>query len=116
MHDGLDQVLGVLGADHDVAQLARSRDRVRLVDREGQHVGRRVASAIVAVELADAPLVDELDRQVTVCDPCGSQCRLGRVTEARIVCLDLDQDVRRSCGAWRSVYSLYAATIRCTSL
>ena len=42
VHDGLRQVLGVLGADHDVAQLARAHRRARLVDREREHVGRLV--------------------------------------------------------------------------
>ena len=42
--DGLDQVLGVLGADHDVAELARPGGGAGLVDREREHVGGLVAS------------------------------------------------------------------------
>ena len=48
--DRLAQVLGVLRADHDVAELARPGRRAALVDREGEHVGRLVAAAVLAVE------------------------------------------------------------------
>jgi hypothetical protein len=55
-----------------------------------------------AVQLADAVLIDELYRQVTVADAGSFECRLGCSPEARIVCLDLDQrEARRSSGAWR---------------
>ena len=46
--DRLAQVLGVLGADHDVAELARAVPRPALVDRERQHVGRAVLAAVLA--------------------------------------------------------------------
>ena len=97
--DGLDQVAAVLGADDDVAELARAGDGSRLVDRERQDVGRRVAAAVLAVELADPLFVDELDRDVAVLDAGRRKRRLGRAPQARIVCLDLDQrqpEVRRS--------------------
>ena len=42
VHDGLGQVLGVLRADHHVAQLARPGRRAALVNGEGQHVGGTV--------------------------------------------------------------------------
>jgi len=34
MHNGLGHVLGLLGTDHDVAELARAGSRPVLVDRE----------------------------------------------------------------------------------
>jgi hypothetical protein len=87
-------------ADDDVAQLPRPCDGLVLVDREREDVGRRILAAVVAVQLAYALLVDELDRQVAVIDPGRRQRRLGRAPEARIVCLDLDQrEARRSSGA-----------------
>ena len=49
----LDQVLGVRRADHDVAELARAGGRAGAVDRERQHVGRRVDAAMLAVQLPD---------------------------------------------------------------
>jgi hypothetical protein len=105
--DGLDHVRRELGADDHVAQLARAHNRPVFVDRERQDVGRLVLAAVVAVQLADAVLADELDRQVTVGDACGRQGGLGRAPEAPIVCLDLDQrEARRSSGACRSEYSL----------
>ena len=104
--DGLDQVLRVLGADHDVAELTRAGDRV-LVDGKRQDVRRRVLAAMVAVQLADALLVDQLDREVTVADTGSRECGLGSTAEARIVCLDLGQleARRRSSGAWRAACS-----------
>jgi hypothetical protein len=96
----------VLGADHDVTELARARDRAVLVDREREHVGRLILAAVVAVELADPVLVHDLDRQVAVVDAGGLERRLGRAAEARIACLDLDQrEARRSSGACREACS-----------
>ena len=89
--DSLDQILRVLGTDDDVAELARPRDGLVLVDRERQDVGGRVLAAVVAVELTNAVLAAELDRQVAVADARGRERRLRRAPEARIVCLDLDQ-------------------------
>jgi hypothetical protein len=96
----------VLGADDDVAQLARSRNRLVFVDREREDVGRRVLGAMLAVQLTDALLANELDRQVPVFDAGRGQRRLCRAPEARIACLDLDQrEARRSSGAWRAACS-----------
>jgi hypothetical protein len=51
---------------------------------------------VIAVELVDALLVDQLDREVPVGHTGGSECSAGRAVEARVVCLDLDQrDARR---------------------
>jgi hypothetical protein len=67
---------------------------------------------VLAVQLADAVLVDQLDREVTLADPGRGQRGLGGAPQARIVCLDLDRAVdpqreaRRSSGACRSAYSL----------
>jgi hypothetical protein len=107
VHDRLDQVVRVLGADDHVAELARPGDRPVLVDRERQHVGHAVLAAVFAVQLADALLADQLDRQVAVADAGGRQRRLGRAPEARLVCLDVDQREarRRSSEVWRAVCS-----------
>jgi hypothetical protein len=75
VHDGLGQVLGVLGADHDVAQLARAGGGARLVDRERQHVGGRVEPAMLAVQLLDPRRRDELDREMAVLDSRGGERR-----------------------------------------
>jgi hypothetical protein len=59
---------------------------------------------MVAVQLLDPCLVDQLDGEVAVRDAGRSKRRLGRAPEARIVCLDLDQrDARRrSSEVWRA--------------
>jgi hypothetical protein len=64
--DRLGQVLRVLGADHDVAELARTERLARLVDRERQHVGGAVDAAMLAVEALDLAGVDERYGQVPV--------------------------------------------------
>jgi hypothetical protein len=68
MDNGLAQIVGVLGTDHHIAQLAWAHGGARLVDRKGQHVSRSVACPVAAVELANAPLVDEGDRQMPLPD------------------------------------------------
>jgi hypothetical protein len=68
VHDGLAEVHGVLGADHDVAELARPGRGAVAVHRERQHVGGLVDLAMLAIELADPLGVDELDRDVAVLD------------------------------------------------
>jgi hypothetical protein len=59
VYHGLDEVLGVLGADDDIAQLAGTGGRTGFIDRKREHVGGSVASSVLAVELAYAPGVDE---------------------------------------------------------
>ena len=72
VHDRLDEVGRVLGADDDVAELARAqRVAVVLVDREGEDVGRPGLAALGQVELGDPLRVDELDRDVAVLDARG---------------------------------------------
>ena len=75
MHDRRGHVGGQLGADDDVAQLQRAGriGRGRPVDGEGEHVGAGVASAVLAVELADPLWLDELDRQVPLLDAGGGE-------------------------------------------
>jgi hypothetical protein len=68
VNDRLGEILGVLRADHDVSELARTAGGAAFVDREGQHVRGQVATAVLAIEPADAVLVDELDRQVAFVD------------------------------------------------
>ncbi len=47
---GPHEVVGVLGADHHVAELARPGGAAVAVDREREHVGWRVDAAVLAVE------------------------------------------------------------------
>ena len=77
----LDHVLGVLGADEDVAELARARRRAAAVDREAEHVGGLVAVAVLAVELADPLLAHELEREVAVGDPGRVERRTHRLVQ-----------------------------------
>ena len=58
--------VGLRRADHHVAELAGPGARAGAVDREREDVGRPVAVAVLAVELADPLLADELDREVPV--------------------------------------------------
>src|ERR1019366_6008339 len=81
--DRLAQILGVAGADHDVAELARADAGAVLVAPEREHVGRLLAAGI-PVELADPLLVDKLDRQMPLLDP-----RRGQRQRAEF--LDLDR-------------------------
>ena len=74
-YHGLQEVDGVLGADHHVAKLARAERRPDLVHRERQHVGRSRLAAPGLVELGDPLRVDELDGHVAV----GDARRRGRV-------------------------------------
>jgi hypothetical protein len=114
--DGLGEVLGLLGADHDVAQLAGPGGRPVAVDRERQDVGGSVAVAVVAVELVDLGLADEGDREMQLAVDLSRRERgAGSRVEARrglrrVDDLDLDQALLRDCelrssGAWDSAYS-----------
>jgi hypothetical protein len=114
--DSLGQVLGLLGADHDVAKLARAGGRPVAVDREREDVGRAVTIAVIAVELVDLSLADEGDRQVQLSVDLSRRQRgaNGRVEARRGVRrvddLDLDQALLRDCelrnsGACDSAYS-----------
>ncbi len=69
VHRGLGHVAAVLGADRDVAELTRAGAGAEFVDREGEHVGRGVLAAVLAVQLLDPAGVDDLDREVTVLRP-----------------------------------------------
>jgi hypothetical protein len=59
---------------------------------------------MLAIELLDTRLVDELDRQVAVGNSGSRERGPGGAPEARVVCLDLDQREarRRSSGVWRA--------------
>ena len=74
VHDRLAQVLGVLGADHHVAELGRPA-----VDREGEDVGGLVADRCSRLSARIRP-VDQRDGQVPVLDPARRQ---GRTAGAR---------------------------------
>jgi hypothetical protein len=76
VYDRRGHVGGQLGADDDVPQLERPGriGRGRAVDRERQNVRAGVAPAVLAVELADALGLDELDRQVPLLDPGRREC------------------------------------------
>ena len=58
----------VLGADRDVAELTRAGGGAEFIDREGEHVGRHVLAAVVAVQLLDPGRVDDLHREVAIVD------------------------------------------------
>ena len=77
----LDDILGVLGADHDVAKLARAGDVAGAVDRERQDVGGLVLAPVLAVQLGDPLRADELDRQVAVAH--AGRARAPRETASR---------------------------------
>ena len=81
--DGLVQrhVDAVLGADRDVAELARAGRGAEFVDREGEHVGRGVLAAVVAVQLLDPRGVDDLHREMTVVDPDRGERRGDRLAQ-----------------------------------
>ena len=51
------------------------------VEREGEHVGRGVPAAVLAVELPDPVGVDDLDREVAVVDPGRGERRRDRVAQ-----------------------------------
>jgi hypothetical protein len=113
VHHGLGEVCRVLRADHHVPKLARPRAHALLVDREGEHVGRPVEAAMLAVQAADLVLAHERDSQVPVRHPGGPQRRLcGRAQLLRSVYeVQLDQAcpwrrASRSGGACFSEYSL----------
>ena len=56
----------LLGADHDVAELARPGRGRGAINREGEDVGRPVDAAVQPVQLANALRIDELDGDVPV--------------------------------------------------
>jgi hypothetical protein len=115
MHRGLGHVGAVLGADRDVAELTRSGGGAGAVDREGEDVGWRVLATVLAVELADALGVDQLDGEMALLDVRGGERRqrdgtqlLGSADEVQF-----DQFSQacwrrgpRSAGACCSAYSL----------
>jgi hypothetical protein len=113
VHGRFTQVLGVLRADHDVSELAGAGRRPGGVDGEGQDVGDRVASAVVAVELPDPLRADQLDGQMPVLDRGRGQG--GQDWRTQLVRgpdeVELDQPCcwrrgGRSAGAWFSAYLL----------
>src|SRR4051794_38122852 len=95
MDDRLDQILRVLGADDDVAELAWAGNGLVLVDRERQDVGGPVLATVLAVQLLDACLVDQLDREMALPHARGRESRFSRAPEARIIGVDLDH----ACGS-----------------
>src|SRR5947209_5305072 len=131
VHSRLVQVMCVLGADHHVTELRGfASELVWVVDREGEDICGLVEAAIFAIQGPDVVGSHERDRQMAVRDADGGERRGGGVAEligARAEELDLDGHARqpvvrpwpravRSPTACFSAYSLYAATIRCTSL
>src|SRR4051812_48669001 len=117
-----------LRAEDDVAELARRalRHRVTAVDRKGKRVGLLVDAQMVALERADLLRADELQAELAVVDAlfvqhAANQLRRGVCVElgARPV-RDLDLHHRRPyfrrCVPVSSACSLYASTMRWTSL
>jgi hypothetical protein len=83
--DRLRQVGGVLGADDDVAKLARPGGGFVLVNGEREHIGRLVLAAMLAVELGDPLRVDELDRDVTAVHAPRRRRQLGGAEQRRVL-------------------------------
>jgi hypothetical protein len=106
--DGAHEIGASRRTDHDVAELARAGGGSALVDRKGEDVRRLVARAMLAVQLADPFLLDELDCEVALGYARGAQRRLGGAPQPRVTRprdLDLGAQLRRarrSSGAWRS--------------
>src|SRR3954462_10497882 len=118
VHDGLRQARRVFRADHDVPQFARAADWAPAIDGERENVGGPVDASMLSVQGTDPVGIDELDREMSVVDSGGGQCGGGGSLE-RGVGVELDQACLRAGrrpGACFSACSLYAATIRCTSL
>src|SRR5438552_7419716 len=114
MNDGLDGVGCTRRAHHHVPQLTRPRNGSRPVDRKGEHVGRLISPSLLSVQPPHLRLVDEGEREVPVLHLTRAERRLRRFAHASIRRpADLDLERYRPL---RSVYSLYAFTIRCTSL
>ena len=112
MDHGLDHVLGVLGADHHVAQFARPGGRPGLVDGEGEDVGRFVEPAVLPIQAPDLVLTDERDGEVPVLDTGRGQ-RVQRRASQRFRGVDevelyqpCCRRASRSAGARFSAYSL----------
>lgn len=83
--DCLGEIMGRLGTDDHIAQLARAAGRSDAVEGKGQNVGHRVATAMVAIEAANSIGPDQLDRQMAVNDADGPKGGLGRAPEQRVV-------------------------------
>jgi hypothetical protein len=90
----------VLGADHDVTELARAERLAGLVDGERQDVGGAVDAAVLAVEPVDLVRVDERDRKVAVGDAGRVERRAGGalVLGRPAVYLDLDGQPFEACS------------------
>src|SRR3954463_4052939 len=109
-----------LRAEDDVAERARHslRQLVASVDRERQDVGRLVDAEMIPFQPAHLVRADERDPELTAVDPLGAQDPLRELAHARLVhdqaapVLELDGN-HLFCS---SVCSLYASTMRCTSL
>ena len=86
--DGLAEVVRLLRADHDVAELAGTGRGTGFVDREGEHVGGLVDSAVAAVQATDVLGGDQLDGQVTLVDPRRGQGGLRRRAQGFVVAPD----------------------------
>src|SRR5438105_5678000 len=109
-----------LRAENDVAEDARHTlvNDLAAVDREREHIGGLVDPEVIALQLAHLVRTDERDPELAVLDPLGPQHAPRELDGPGLVdlrpasVLDVDGDHRfRS-----SVCSLYASTMRCTSL
>src|SRR5207248_495376 len=106
--------------EDDVAEHARHTlvNRPDAVDRERQDVGHLVVRQVLALQGAHLLLTDEGDAELTVLDTLGAKHVARQLDRAALVdvdaasVVDLDRDhLLRS-----SLCSLYASTIRWTSL
>ena len=68
MTGGWRLVCGARDRDEDIADIRRASFRVRFGGGEGEHIGRRVDSQIVAVQFVQALVVRQYDGQVCLQD------------------------------------------------
>src|SRR4051794_9593483 len=112
------------GAEDDVAELAGNpvRQRVAAVDREREHVRGLVDAEVLALQLAHLVGADEGEPELAVLDPLRPQ-RAPRQLDGGLALdlvagpvVHLDEDHRSRAVPVSSACSLYASTIRWTSL
>jgi hypothetical protein len=91
-------ILAALGADDDVTELARAGNVAGTVERKCEHIGGAIATPVLAVQLPNPLLPDDLHRQVALVHSGGVECGRDRLAE-------LHRDVREVRGQlelWRS--------------
>ena len=110
---------------HDeIAELARQlrRQLVEPVERERERVGRLVDAEMLELQRAALVRLDEHEPELARLDALAAEHAAQELDRPRLVdsdtgaVVDLDLDHRLRCVPVCSEWSLYASTIRCTSL